>query len=115
MEPLDLATLRRLDAAHLLHPFTDHVDLHRAGTRIIRSASGSSVVDEQGRTLIDAIAGLWCVNVGHSRREIADAVHRQMTRVAYYPSFFNSTTEPAILLAARLAEIAPPRLGHVFF
>src|SRR4029453_16851151 len=115
MEPLSLETLRRIDEAHLIHPFTDHADLHRQGTRIIRSASGCTVVDENGRELIDALAGLWCVNVGHGRKEIADAVHRQMSAVAYYPSFFNTTTEPAILLAGRLAEVAPPRLGHAFF
>lgn len=115
MEPLSLETLRRIDEAHLIHPFTDHTDLHRQGTRIIRSASGCTVVDEQGRELLDALAGLWCVNVGYGRREIADAVHRQICAVAFYPSFFNTTTEPAILLAGRLAELAPKKLGHVFF
>jgi putrescine aminotransferase len=115
MQPLGLEALRRLDEAHLIHPFTDQADLRRQGTRIIRSASGCTVVDENGRELIDALAGLWCVNVGYGRTEIADAVHRQIATVAFYPSFFNTTTEPAILLAARLAEIAPPRLGHAFF
>jgi putrescine aminotransferase len=115
MEPLSLETLRRIDAAHHLHPFTDHADLHRQGTRLIRSASRCTVVDESGRELIDALAGLWCVNVGYGRREIADAVHRQMTAVAYYPSFFNTTTEPTILLAGKLAQLAPKGLGHVFF
>jgi putrescine aminotransferase len=115
MEPLSLETLRRLDQAHLIHPFTDHADLHRQGTRIIRAASRSTVVDENGRELIDALAGLWCVNVGYGRAEIADAVHRQLSAVAFYPSFFNTTTEPAILLAGRLAEIAPKQLGHAFF
>jgi putrescine aminotransferase len=115
MEPRRLQALRRLDEAHHLHPFTDHQDLHRAGTRIVRSGSGCTVLDENDRPLLDALAGLWCVNVGYGRREIADAVHAQMTSVAYYPSFFNTTTEPTILLAARLAELAPARLQHVFF
>ena len=115
MEPLSLETLRRIDSAHHLHPFTDHDDLHRQGTRIIRSASGSVVVDETGRELIDGLAGLWCVNVGYGRREIADAVHRQMLTVPFYPSFFNTTTEPTILLAGRLAQLAPARLNHSFF
>ncbi len=115
MEPLSLETLRRIDAAHHIHPFTDHVDLHRQGTRIIRSGAGCRVVDEAGRDLIDALAGLWCVNVGYGRREIADAVHRQMIELAYYPSFFNTTTEPAIRLAGELARLAPARLGHAFF
>jgi putrescine---pyruvate transaminase len=115
MEPLSIETLRRLDAQHLIHPFTDSADLHRRGTRVVRAASGSTVIDESGRELLDAIAGLWCVNVGYGRREIADAVHRQMMQVAYYPSFFRTTTEPAIVLAAKLAEIAPRHLGHAFF
>ena len=115
MEPLPLDVLRRLDAAHLLHPFTDQDDVRRAGTRVIRSARGCTVIDESGRELIDAIAGLWCVNVGYGRREIADAVHRQLSELAFYPSFFKTTTEPAIVLAAKLAEIAPGRLTQVFF
>jgi putrescine aminotransferase len=115
MEPLGTEMLRRLDAAHLIHPFSDSAEIRRAGTRLIVSASGCTVVDESGRELLDAIAGLWCVNVGYGRREIADAVHRQMLAVPFYPSFFNTTTEPAILLAAKLAELAPPGLGHAFF
>jgi putrescine aminotransferase len=64
---------------------------------------------------LDALAGLWCVNVGYGREEIADAVAAQMRDVAYYPSFFNTTTEPAIRLAAKLAEHAPAHLQHSIF
>jgi putrescine---pyruvate transaminase len=110
-----LATLRRLDQAHHLHPFTDHADLHAHGTHVIESAAGCFVTDESGRRLLDGLAGLWCVNVGYGRTEIADAVHAQMTAVAYYPSFFNTTTEPAIRLAAALAAQAPAPLNKVFF
>ncbi|MFN8642741.1 MAG: aminotransferase class III-fold pyridoxal phosphate-dependent enzyme [Candidatus Binatia bacterium] len=84
MDATRIATLRRLDEAHLLHPFTDHVDLHRQGTHVIEEAAGCHVVDETGRRLLDGLAGLWCVNVGYGRREITDAVHRQMTSVAFY-------------------------------
>jgi putrescine aminotransferase len=115
MGAFDLAALRRLDRAHHLHPFTDHRAMHRAGTHVIRSGRGSTLVDEDGRELIDALAGLWCVNVGYGREEIANAVAEQMRSVAYYPSFFNTTTEPAIRLAARLAALAPARLGHAIF
>ncbi len=110
-----LAELRRMDAEHHLHPFTDHADMHRQGTYILRGASGCHVTDETGRQLLDALAGLWCVNVGHGRLEIAEAVYQQMTDIAYYPSFLNSTTEPAILLADKIAQIAPPGMGKVFF
>ena len=112
MSVFDLTALRRLDQAHHLHPFTDHRAMHRAGTHVIRSAKGSTVIDEEGRELLDALAGLWCVNVGYGREEIANAVAEQMRAVAFYPSFFNTTTEPAIRLAARLAGFAPPRLQH---
>src|SRR5512143_2875379 len=115
MDSSRLATLRSLDEAHHLHPFTDHTDLRRQGTHVITRASGCFVTDETGRRLLDGLAGLWCVNVGYGRREIADAVHAQMTAVAYYPSFFNTTTEPTILLADKLAARAPAQLNKVFF
>ncbi len=115
MDATHLATLRRLDEASFLHPFTDHVDLHRQGTHIIQEASGCWVTDETGRRLFDGLAGLWCVNVGYGRREIADAVHRQMTAVCFYPSFFNTTTEPTILLADKLRSVAPQGMRKVFF
>jgi putrescine aminotransferase len=115
MGNFDLATLRRLDAAHHLHPFTDHRAMHRDGTHVIRRAKGSTLYDEDGRELLDGLAGLWCVNVGYGRDEIADAVAEQMRAVAFYPSFFNTTTEPAIRLSAKLAEHAPPNLQHSIF
>jgi putrescine aminotransferase len=115
MDSTRLATLRRLDQAHHLHPFTDHTDLHARGTHVIQSAAGCFVTDETGRRLLDGLAGLWCVNVGYGRDEIADAVYRQMKAVAFYPSFFNTTTEPTIVLADKLAAHAPRPLGKVFF
>jgi len=115
MARFDLPALRRLDQAHHLHPFTDHRALHAAGTHVIRSAKGSSVIDEEGRELVDGLAGLWCTNVGYGREEILQAVSEQMRAVAFYPSFFNTTTEPTIRLAARLAELAPGRVKHALF
>ena len=115
MNATRLASLRQLDQAHLLHPFTDHMDLHARGTHVIERASGCFVTDESGRRLLDGLAGLWCVNVGYGRAEIADAVREQMTSVAYYPSFFNTTTEPTIRLADKLAAHTPAHLAKVFF
>lgn len=108
--PLQIA-----DQRFLLHPFTNHEDLHNQGTQIIVSGSGVFVEDARGRRLLDGLAGLWCVNVGYGRSEIIDAVASQMRGIAFYPSFFNTTTEPPIRLAARLAEIAPPRINRTFF
>ena len=115
MDADKLSNLRRSDAAHHLHPFTDHAEMHRSGTHIVSSASGCHVVDESGRRLLDGLAGLWCVNVGYGRQEIADAVHRQMMACSFYPSFLNSTNEPAIVLAERLAGLAPKGMNKVFF
>jgi putrescine aminotransferase len=115
MESFDLDRLRRLDRAHHLHPFTDHRAMYREGTHVVRAAHGSTLVGEDGRELLDGLAGLWCVNIGHGREEILEAVAAQMRAVAFYPSFFNTTTEPAIRLAARLAALAPARLQRVLF
>jgi putrescine aminotransferase len=115
MAPFDLASLRRLDQAHHLHPFTDHRAMHREGTHIVRSAKGCTLSFEDGREVLDGLAGLWCVNVGYGREEIAEAVAEQMRRVAFYPSFFNTTTEPTIRLAARVASLAPSRLKRCLF
>ena len=115
MAPFNLASLRQLDQAHHLHPFTDHRAMHREGTHIVRSAKGCTLTFEDGRELLDGLAGLWCVNVGYGREEIAEAVAEQMRAVAFYPSFFNTTTEPTIRLAARIASLAPARLNHTLF
>jgi putrescine aminotransferase len=66
--------------------------MHVKGPNIIKEASGIFVRDEQGRQLLDGLAGLWCVNVGYGRTEIIEAIERQLRTLCYYPSFFNSTT-----------------------
>jgi putrescine---pyruvate transaminase len=111
-----LRRLRQLDRDHHLHPFTEHKGLHERGTFIVTDTVSACVVrDEDGRELLDGAAGLWCVNVGYGRKAIADAVYAQMSKLAYYPSFFHSTTEPPILLSAKLARLAPRRLNHALF
>ncbi|HEY6169350.1 MAG TPA: aminotransferase [Verrucomicrobiae bacterium] len=115
MEKSLLGELRESDRSFHLHPFTNHAELHAEGTHVITSGRGVFLRDEQGRELLDALAGLWCVNVGYNCREIIEAVRAQMERLPYYPSFFNTSTEPSIRLAARLAKLAPPRVRHTMF
>jgi putrescine aminotransferase len=110
-----LKQLQEADKAFHLHPFTNHPEMHAQGTHVIVSGEGCYLIDATGRRLLDGLAGLWCVNVGYGRREIAEAVHEQMRRLPYYCSFFNTTNEPAVRLAERLAKLAPPRLKHTFF
>ena len=89
--------------------------MHAAGTHIIADGKGVWLHDQNGRRLLDGLAGLWCVNVGYGRRELIEAATKQMERLCYYPSFFNTTTEPAIELAAKLSTLAPRRLNHAMF
>lgn len=110
-----LSHLQRLDAEHQLHPFTNHEELHAAGTHIIGEGEGVWLTDQNGRRLLDGLAGLWCVNVGYGRPELIRAATQQMKQLCYYPSFFNTTTEPAIELAAKLSALTPARLNHAMF
>jgi putrescine aminotransferase len=104
-----------LDAAHHLHPFTDHKSLHESKVRVITGADGVFIIDADGNRILDGMAGLWCVDVGYSRRELVDAAAAQMTKLPYYNAFFKTTTEPAVALAQRLARLAPAGINHAFF
>ncbi len=107
--------LRGQDAAHYLHPFTDFHALAKEGSRIMVRGDGVWLTDSDGKRYLDGMAGLWCTNVGHGRREIADAVHEQMLELAYYNSFFKTSNAPAIRLADKLAELAPPHIDRVYY
>jgi putrescine aminotransferase len=103
------------DARHFLHPFTDFDALARTGARIIERGEGIYLWDTEGRRLLDAMSGLWCVNVGYGRRELIDAATAQLERLPFYNAFFQTATPPAIELAELLAEVTPPQFQHVFF
>ena len=109
------AALQALDAAHHVHPFTDTKALNAEGSRIITHADGVWLTDSDGRRILDGMAGLWCVQVGHGRQEIADAVHRQMVDLSYYNTFFKTSHPPAIALSEKLAALAPAHMNRVFF
>ena len=108
------AEWQALDRRHV-HPFTDHADLHKRGSRVITKAEGTYLWDSEGKKLLDAFAGLWCVNVGYGRKSIADAAYQQMLELPYYNTFFKTTHPPVVELARKLAEIAPDKLNQVFF
>jgi putrescine---pyruvate transaminase len=109
------AEWQQLDRQHYLHPFTDSKALHAKGTRVIVRAEGVYLYDSEGQRILDGMAGLWCVNVGYGRRELADAAYRQMLELPYYNSFFQTAHPPAIELARRLVALTPPQFNHVFF
>jgi putrescine aminotransferase len=109
------AELQALDAAHHLHPFTHGAGLAEKGVRVVTRAEGCWLTDSDGNRILDGMAGLWCVNIGYGRSELADAAHRQMLELPFYNTFFQTTHVPALNLAAKLAELAPGDLNHVFF
>ncbi len=113
--PMTTAQWRAIDTAHHVHPFTDQKALKARGSTIIEKADGCYLWDSDGNRILDGMAGLWCVNVGYGRSELADVARQQMCDLAYYNSFFQTTTPSQLRLAQRIAEITPDGLDHVFF
>ncbi len=112
----DIAELRRLDLAHHLPAQADHkVIAELGGSRIITRAEGCTIHDGDGMALLDGMAGLWCVNVGYGRKELADVAYAQMLELPYYNTFFKTATPPTVRLAAKVAEKLGGDLQHVFF
>ena len=111
------ARWRALDVRHHLSPFADYKSLKQdeGGSRIITQAEGIYLTDSEGHRLLDGMAGLWCVNVGYGRAELAEAAYRQMLELPYYNTFFKTATPPAVELSEKLAEIAPEGLNRAFF
>jgi putrescine aminotransferase len=111
----DTAAIQAQDTAHYLHPFTDHQALGKKGARVIVRGEGIYLWDSEGKKILDGMSGLWCVNLGYGRTSISRAVFEQMETLPFYNSFFNTTNVPAVQLAAKLAQLAPPGFHHVFF
>ncbi|MFP7672028.1 aspartate aminotransferase family protein [Marivita sp. S0852] len=109
------AELQALDAAHHMHPFTHGGELAEKGARVITRADGVWLNDSEGNRILDAMAGLWCVNIGYGRTELAQAAARQMEELPYYNTFFQTTHVPAIALSQKLAELAPDGFNQTFF
>jgi putrescine aminotransferase len=109
------AEMQALDAAHHLHPFTDGAELNAKGARVITRANGVMLTDSEGGELLDAMAGLWCVNLGYGRQELSRVAAAQMDQLPYYNTFFQTTHPPVVALSKRLADLAPGDLNHVFY
>ncbi len=114
-EDLSTDQWQALDSAHHMAPFTDYADLRQHGARIITHADGHYIHDSEGNSILDGMAGLWCVNVGYGRQELVEAATRQMTTLPYYNNFFKTSNRPVAALSARLAKITPDGLNNVFY
>ena len=104
-----------LSRDHHLAPFTDYKQLNEKGARIITKAEGVYLWDSEGNKILDGMAGLWCVNVGYGRKELAEVAYKQMQELPYYNLFFQTAHPPVLELSKAIADIAPEGMNHVFF
>ncbi|MEX0760587.1 MAG: aminotransferase class III-fold pyridoxal phosphate-dependent enzyme, partial [Tistlia sp.] len=110
-------TLDAWDRDHFFHPSTA-MGAHARGespNRIVTGGEGVYIVDRDGKRSLDAFAGLYCVNVGYGRQEIAEAIAEQARELAYYHSYAGHGTEASIALARMIIERAPENMSHVYF
>lgn len=103
-----------LDRAHLIHPVANWRGHEKRGATVLRAGKGAWLRDAHGRELLDAFAGLWCVNIGYGHDSVVEAAARQMRELPYATGYFSYASEPAIRLAAKLVQIAPGGLQHVY-
>ena len=110
-------TLGQWDRENFFHPST-HLAQHARGdtpSRVIKTASGVHIEDRDGNRLLDAFAGLYCVNVGYGRPEIAEAIAAQARELAYYHSYVGHGTEASITLSKMILDRAPANMSKVYF
>lgn len=115
---LDIRQIADMDRRSVLHPFTQLKDFAsgKAGDpTIITGGKGIRIQDAKGNQLIDAFAGLYCVNIGYGRDEVAEAISRQAYQLAYYHSYAAHTTEELARLSDRLVRMAPGKMSKVFY
>lgn len=107
--------LQDLNAQHHFHGFMNNKDLATKGVRVIVKGEGAHIWDSDGARILDGMAGLWTTNVGYGNRELADVAHAQMLELPFYSTFFRTSHPAAILLARKLASIAPDGINQVFY
>ncbi len=113
----DPSTLERWDRDHFFHSST-HLGQFARGElphRVVTGGQGVYIEDSAGHRLLDAFAGLYCVNVGYGRTEISDAIAKQARTLAYYHAYVGHGTEASITLAKMIVERAPAGMSRVFF
>lgn len=103
------------DHDHVLHPYTHFDSFKKEGSLVLVEGDGCYVTDANGRRYFDGIGGMWCVNAGYGRKEIAEAMAEQALQLCYSNFFVDVTNAPAARLAAKLAELAPGDLNHVAY
>ncbi|MEM9259470.1 MAG: aminotransferase class III-fold pyridoxal phosphate-dependent enzyme, partial [Bacteroidota bacterium] len=103
------------DRRHFIHPYSNYEKFATEGSVVYSRGKRHFIYDNDGKEYLDGIAGLWCVNIGHGSEELAAYMGEQAAKLAYYNTFEDATSPPAAGLAAKLAELCPGDLNHVFF
>ena len=103
------------DHDHVLHPYQHFDSFKKEGSLVLVEGDGCYVTDANGRRYLDGIGGMWCVNAGYGRKEIAETMAEQALQLCYTNFFVDVTNAPAARLAAKLAELAPGTLNHVAY
>jgi L-2,4-diaminobutyrate transaminase len=115
VQPTHNLSLEDLDRQSFFHPYTALADHQEKGVRVISEGDGVWVRDPAGKRYLDSVAGLWCVNIGYGRTEVADAIYEQAKKLPYFHTFSSMGTEPSIRLADRLIRLAPEGMSKVLF
>ena len=112
---MQTSSLVALDRSHLIHPVASFREHEKKGVTILQSGRGAYLTDHEGKELLDAFSGLWCVNTGYGQDSIVRVAAEQMSRLPYATGYFHFGSEPAILLAEQLVALTPASLTHVYF
>ncbi len=104
-----------LDRDHFLHPWTHFESFKDEGSLVLTGGKGCRVTDAEGKEYFDGIGGMWCVNVGYGRDELAQTMADQAMRLAYSNTFVDVSNAPAAILSGKLAELAPGSLNRVMY
>ena len=109
--------LEKWDRENFFHPSTHLADFARGDIphRVVTGGQGCHITDREGNRLLDAFAGLYCVNVGYGRQDIAEAIAAQAKELAYYHSYVGHGTEASITLSKMILDRAPDHMSKVYF
>jgi 4-aminobutyrate--pyruvate transaminase len=108
-------SLAARDIAYHLHPYTDAAKHESEGPLILTSGKGIHVFDENGKSYVEGLSGLWCVSLGFGEERLVEAAAKQMRKLPYYHTFAHKTADVTVELAERLIKMAPVPMSHAFF
>jgi len=106
--------IRSFDNENFVHPWESMKKVGKNSRTFAETADGIYIFDENGQKLIDGPGGMWCVQIGYGRKEMAEEIAKQVNKMPYY-SPWNMSASPSARLASKIAELAPADLNHVFF